>query len=164
MAHITIDLTSARLLASFGDSEIKSDPRWRIILDAKPQWPTRLKLGTGEEIGWLAEPDQIAMKVTFMAGDEGNIAWATNRTKDVGVDEWEKSDHAVIGVMRFSPGSEGTRRDGFLGRLRRGYGIRWGLATNGRKCVFEISLLFPILFHGQASTRKRSYCGGTGRY
>lgn len=115
MAYITLDLMCARLVAGFGNSEISSDSRWRIILDAKPQWPTRLKLGTGEEIGWLAEPEQISMNVTFMEGDEGNIAWATKRTKDVGVDDWDKADAPVLGVMRFSPGSEGTRGDGFVG-------------------------------------------------
>jgi hypothetical protein len=108
MALITVEVTAARMVAGFGSAE---DPRWRIILEVKPKWPTRLKLGTGEEVGRLVEPGQVVMTVTLKEFDERYIEWVTERTKDVKGRDFEDSDAPVIGSMHFHPEWEGRFSD-----------------------------------------------------
>jgi hypothetical protein len=101
MARFTLEVTSARLLAGFG---VPEDPSWRILLNVKPKWPKRLKLGTGEMIGGTAAPSQFEMKLTLREAVESTIAWASERTMDVRGRDDLSPEAPPVGIMQFNSG------------------------------------------------------------
>lgn len=111
MANITLEVQSAKLTSMFGSGPggASHDGKWTITSVVKLNWPERLELGTGEDIGRLGKPAEIEMHLTFRATKPELVEWATERTK--GVDDTFKSDDdSVCGTASYH--AEWNSRDG----------------------------------------------------